>query len=69
MKLIDPHISEKEIQRYVDWVFELDKISMTSNKDVLPLKQNSNFCLKKQRKHRDFEEIILRLECCACFMH
>jgi hypothetical protein len=57
VQFVDPLISEKELHRYVNWVFEPKKI--------LSSKINEN----RQIKMRDYEEIILRLECCACFMH
>ncbi|CAF2969513.1 unnamed protein product [Rotaria sp. Silwood2] len=69
VELVDPNISKEELQRYINWVFELEKISLTSNKEAILSKTNENIQLIKQIQKRDFEEIILRLECCSCFMH
>jgi hypothetical protein len=52
---IDPLISKNELRRYVNWVFEPNKLLLT----------NEN----RQIQMRDFEEIIHRLEHCSCFMH
>ncbi|CAF1462249.1 unnamed protein product [Adineta steineri] len=57
VQMIDPHISKKELRRYVNWVYELKKI----NKEEI---ESYN-----EMQSRDFEEIILRLERCSCFMH
>jgi len=54
VQIVDPLISKKELHRYVNWVFEPKN---------LPVKINENIQM------RDFEEIILRLERCSCFMH
>lgn len=55
VQLIDPLISKNELRRYVNWVFEPNKLLLT----------NEN----RQIQMRDFEEIIHRLEHCSCFMH
>jgi len=55
VQLIDPLISKNELRRYVNWVFEPNKLLLT----------NEN----RQIQMRDFEEIIHRLENCSCFMH
>ncbi|CAF4110686.1 unnamed protein product, partial [Adineta steineri] len=57
VQMIDPHISKQELRRYVNWVYELKKI----NKEEI---ESYN-----EMQSRDFEEIILRLERCSCFMH
>ncbi|CAF0773440.1 unnamed protein product [Adineta ricciae] len=54
VQMVDPHISKEELQRYVSWVFNSKKMVFDDNKEI---------------KSRDFEEILLRLECCSCFMH
>ncbi|CAF3572514.1 unnamed protein product [Rotaria sordida] len=69
VQLVDPHISKNELERYVNWVFELEKILLTLNQQEISSKTNENIQLIKQLKKRDFEEIILRLERCSCFMH
>lgn len=57
VKFVDPLISKEELGRYVDWVFEQNGIEIAINGN------------NRERKMRDFEEIIYRLECCSCFMH
>ncbi|CAF1087038.1 unnamed protein product [Adineta steineri] len=57
VQMVDPHISKQELRRYVNWVYELKKI----NKEEI---ESYN-----EMQSRDFEEIILRLERCSCFMH
>lgn len=69
VQLIDPLISKEELRRYVKWVFEPQKIFITTNKEGTSFKPNQNIKLIKQIQTRDFEEIILRLERCSCFMH
>jgi hypothetical protein len=39
------------------------------NKEEPASKTNENIQLIRQIKMRDFEEIIIRLERCSCFMH
>jgi hypothetical protein len=56
---IDPLISKNELRRYVNWVFEPNKLLLT----------NENIKSNRQIQMRDFEEIIHRLENCSCFMH
>ncbi|CAF3458598.1 unnamed protein product [Rotaria sp. Silwood1] len=69
VQLVDPNISKNELQRYVNWVFELEKMSLTLNKEEISSKTNENIQLIKPIQKRNFEEIILRLERCSCFMH
>ena len=54
VQMVDPRISKEELQRYVSWVFDSKKMVFDDNKEI---------------KSRDFEEVLLRLECCSCFMH
>ncbi len=53
----------------MDWVFEPKKILLTVNKDESSAKINENIDLIRQITMCDLEEILLRLERCACFMH
>jgi hypothetical protein len=53
----------------VNWVFEPKKILLTINEDESSVKINENTNFIRQITMCDLEEIILRLECCACFMH
>jgi hypothetical protein len=69
VQLIDPLISKKELRRYIEWVFEPQKIYITTNNEGTSLKPYQNIKSIKQIQTRDFEEIILRLERCSCFMH
>ncbi|CAF3338072.1 unnamed protein product [Rotaria socialis] len=69
VQFVDPHISEKELQRYANWVFELDNISAMLNSEGISAQTNKTIESIKKIQSRDFEEIILRLERCSCFMH
>ncbi|CAF2119884.1 unnamed protein product [Rotaria magnacalcarata] len=69
VQFVDPHISEKELQRYVNWVFELDNTSVMLNSKGISAQTNKTIESIKKIQSRDFEEIILRLERCSCFMH
>ena len=66
VQLVDPHISDEELRRYVNWVFEHEKLLITINKEETSSKTNEDM---KQMQTRDFEEIVFRLEGCSCFMH
>lgn len=57
VQIVDPLISKNELDRYVNWVFEPQKIFLTNMEERIKVKM------------RDFEEIIFRLERCSCFMH
>jgi hypothetical protein len=63
VQLVDPLISKKELRRYVNWIFEPKMLTMSNKEGIL-----TNTIIK-QTQTRDFEEIILRLERCSCFMH
>jgi hypothetical protein len=59
VQLVDPLISTDELHRYVNWVFEPKKIFL----------EGQTMKINEHNQMRDLEEIILRLECCSCFMH
>jgi len=61
VRLVDPLISKIELRRYVNWVFQPKEILLTVNQEGM--------ISNKEIQSRDFEEILVRLERCACFMH
>lgn len=58
-----------ELQRYINWVFELDNVSITLHQQEVLSKSNKNMESMKSTLKRDFEDIIHRLEHCSCYMH